>query len=89
MSRWHVWGDFVHTLPDRIGEARLERRDDAAAKRTADAHGFDYATRLRNGFEPWAASFTGGGDDQALAFAAYPIVRGWKRISDRIRVKAS
>lgn len=81
MARWHVWGDFRHTLPERIGDASLERPDDGAARRTADAQGFQFERRLQNGFEPWAALFVTEDDrDPEFDFAAYPIVRGWKRV---------
>lgn len=84
MRRWLIWGDFVHTLPDRIGEARLEHRDDASARKAADAAGFE--RRLHNGFQPWAATFVSESEsenasDQEFAFAAYPIVRGSTSIS--------
>ena len=81
MATWHVWGDFIHTVPERIGTAH--RQDgDAAARATAKDAGFDLDRRERNGFEPWAAVFAGNGDDesQEFAFAAYPIVRGWRRV---------
>ncbi len=81
MSTWHVWGDYTHTIPERIGNARLTNKDDDAAKHTAQACGFDFARRTGNGFEPWAATFVSDtDDDQDFAFAAYPIVRGWKRL---------
>ena len=80
MSLWHVWGDYVHTRPECIGRARIAH-DDRGARKTADANGFDFERRLRNGFEPWAAEFTAE-DDEGLefAFASYPTVRGWKRM---------
>jgi hypothetical protein len=81
MTTWHVWGDYVHTLPDRIGKATLDSRDDDAAKRTAKESGFNIDRRIRNGFEPWAATFVSEVEDgQDDAFAAYPIVRGWKKL---------
>ena len=83
MHAWHVWGDYVHTMPDRIGEAVLERGTDAAAKRSADAAGFEFDRRLRNGFEPWAATFScenGDVSEVEFAFASYPVVRGWRRL---------
>lgn len=81
MARWHVWGDFVHTLPPRISGAKLEQREDSAARKTADAAGFDFDQRMRNGFEPWAATFLCDDEDGVeFAFASYPIVRGWKRL---------
>lgn len=80
MTRWYVWGDYVHTLPDRIGVAVLDERDDASARRAADANGFEFERRLHNGFEPWAATFDADDDDAAQRdFAQYPIVRGWQR----------
>lgn len=80
MSTWHVWGDFIHTRPSRIGAARLAREDDAA-RATANEDGFDFELRVRRGFEPWAAVFTGEDDvDQETKFAGCPVVRGWKRI---------
>jgi hypothetical protein len=79
MSEWYVWGDYVHTMPERIGQA-VHREDAASAKRAAQAAGFDFERRMRNGFEPWAAVFDGpDGRDQESAFASYPTVRGWKR----------
>jgi hypothetical protein len=81
MTRWYVWGDFVHTMPERIGSAALERRDDAAARRAADAAGFDFERRLHNGFEPWAARFASeDGENAEFAFAAYPTVRGYRKL---------
>jgi|GEM_PF-2060529 len=81
MSTWHVWGDYVQTLPDRIGNAQRVNGEDAAAQRTAKARGFDFEYRLRNGFMPWAATFRSQkDDDQEFAFASYPIVRGWQCI---------
>jgi hypothetical protein len=81
MTTYHVWGDYVHTLPERIGNATLHKRDDDAAKRTARESGFDIERRTRNGFEPWAATFVSESDHgQEDAFAADPIVRGWKRL---------
>ncbi len=81
MSRWLAWGDFAYTLPERIGNASVQDRNDASARKAADAAGFAFKQRLRNGFQPWAASFTAENDDgQEDAFAAYPIVRGWRRI---------
>ncbi|HZZ63962.1 MAG TPA: hypothetical protein VFE17_00560 [Candidatus Baltobacteraceae bacterium] len=80
MSTWHVWGDYIHTRPERIGEAKLTREDDAA-RENANAGGFDFDLRVRRGFEPWAAVFTGEDDaDQDAAFANCPIVRGWQRV---------
>jgi hypothetical protein len=83
MATWHVWGDYVHTLPERIGGARLrEAGGHGAAVKTAQAHGFDLERRLRNGFEPWAAVFESENDDgQEFAFANYPVVRGWQRLT--------
>ena len=82
MATWHVWGDYVHTLPDRIGDATVLRGDEKAAQKTADARGFDFQRRLHNGFEPWAAAFTSEGDDRDVEFefASYPIVRGWQKL---------
>lgn len=80
MSTWHVWGDFIHTRPARIGSAQLAR-EDGAARDKANEHGFDFDLRVRRGFEPWAAVFTCEDDvDQDAAFADCPIVRGWQRV---------
>ena len=50
------------------------------SKLSAENRDLDY--RLRNGFMPWAATFRSEKDDeQEFAFAAYPIVRGWQRMS--------
>jgi hypothetical protein len=77
---WHVWGDYVHTRPALIAGARVVEND-RSARKTADANGFDFARRLRNGFEPWAARFVSDDDAEVeFAFAAYPTVRGWKKI---------
>lgn len=82
MSIWHVWGDYVHTKPDRIGDARLVGQDRGRPRKTAEANGFDFTRRLHNGFEPWAAEFASE-DDRGIEFAlaSYPTVRGWKRMS--------
>jgi hypothetical protein len=80
MALWHVWGDYVHTRPSEVGEARLVAGKDEAARRTAQRCGFDFERRVRNGFEPWTATFEGGDDGaQDFAFASYPTVRGWQR----------
>lgn len=80
MTAWHVWGDYVHTRPDEIAGARIVEND-RGARKTADANGFDFARRLRNGFEPWAARFASDDDrDLEFAFASYPTIRGWKRL---------
>jgi hypothetical protein len=80
MGKWHVWGDYVHTRPQSIGEAQLVA-DDRAAQRTAESCGFDLERRTRNGFEPWTATFESENDtDQDFAFASYPTVRGWRRL---------
>jgi len=80
---WYVWGDFVHTKPERIGHARQVDGHEAAARRAADGSGFDFGERLRNGFEPWTTAFASEGneDHQDFEFASYPTVRGWKRLS--------
>lgn len=81
MSTWHVWGDYMHTLPLEIGKAKREDCEERAARKTAEASGFDFDKRTRNGFEPWAATFVSESDDgQEFQFAAYPIVRGWQRV---------
>ena len=81
MSTWHVWGDYVHTMPRQIGEAQLEDGEDDAAARTAQDRGFDMERRIRNGFESWAARFYAERDDEVeLAFASYPTVRGWQAV---------
>ncbi len=81
MSTWHVWGDYVHTRPDRIGDAKVVAGNDKAAEKTAQASGFDLDKRIHNGFEPWAATYVSEEDDgQEFAFASYPIVKGWKKL---------
>lgn len=81
MSTWHVWGDYIHTVPERIGNARRVSGEEKAAEETAKARGFDFTYRLRNGFEPWAATFQSENDEnQEFEFADYPIVRGWQRL---------
>lgn len=82
MAIWHVWGDYVHTVPDRIGKASRVHGEEKAAQKTAEARGFGFKHRLRNGFEPWAAAFAADGDerDVEFEFASYPIVRGWQKI---------
>ena len=80
MSNWHVWGDYCHTRPARIGDAVLTR-EEGRARKTADANGFDFDRRLRNGFEPWAAQFESKDDARIeFEFASCPTVRGWKRV---------
>lgn len=82
MSTWHVWGDYYHTKPERIGTAKLLTGDDKAARRTAEAKGFDFEKRMRNGFEPWAAAYESEKDDGLdFAFASYPVVRGWSKVT--------
>lgn len=83
MGLWYVWGDYVHTKPERIGNARQVEGHEAAARRAAESLGFDFAERLRNGFEPWTAAFASEAaeSDQDFEFASYPTVRGWKRLS--------
>ena len=82
MSTWHVWGDYMQTRPERIGNATIVGGEDQAAEHTAKASGFDFDYRLRNGFMPWAAAYRSEKDDeQEFAFAAYPIVRGWRRLA--------
>jgi hypothetical protein len=81
MTTWHVWGDFVHTLPQTIGDAMLIDGEDRAARQSADESGFDFERRMRNGFEPWAATFRSENDaGQEFAYASCPIVRGWKKL---------
>ena len=81
MTKWYVWGDYVHTIPQRVGSATLVDCEDSGAKRAADAHGFDFERRMRNGFEPWAATFSSESDeDQEFSFASFPTVRGWQRL---------
>lgn len=80
MVIWHVWGDYVHTVPDQIGSARRVPDRDPHAAQTAEVNGFDMQHRRRIGYEPWAAAYEGNGDeDQSFAFAAYGTVRGWER----------
>lgn len=81
MRVWHVWGDYCNTRPDTIGRARIVHDDRGRARKTAEAQGFDFQRRVRNGFEPWAAEFAGDDDgDIEFEFASYPTVRGWKRL---------
>lgn len=82
MATWHVWGDYIHTMPQQIGRAQRVSGEDAEARRTAEASGFDFDYRLRNGFEPWAAAFQAdeGGADQSFAFTASNTVRGYRRV---------
>lgn len=81
MSTWHVWGDYIHTRPARIGSARMISDGDDEARQTADAHGFQFDLRMRRGFEPWSAIFSADDDEgQEYAFAQCPVVRGWQRI---------
>ncbi len=81
MSTWHIWGDYVHTMPERIGNADLVSGHEKAAKHTAESQGFDFEKRTRNGFEPWAAAYACDSDDgQEFAFASYPVVKGWKKV---------
>ncbi len=71
MSTWHVWGDYVYTKPDCIGNAKIVRDQDRAAEKTAEANGFDFKKRVHNGFEPWAATYISEkDDDQEFAFAS-------------------
>lgn len=80
MTAWHVWGDYVHTRPDCVAGARVVEND-RGARKTADANGFDFERRMRNGFEPWAARFVADEDrDVEFAFASYPTIRGWKKL---------
>lgn len=81
MVTWHVWGDFIHTVPQRIGTATLVAGDEQLARTTAEASGFDFDYRSRNGFEPWSAVFTGEDDtdEQAFAFRSENTVRGFRR----------
>jgi hypothetical protein len=80
MAQWYVWGDFVHTIPEEIGNARRVSVGDARACAAAKQNGFDMQRRTAIGFEPWAAVFDGGeGPDQQFAFAASGTVRGWER----------
>lgn len=83
MGFWYVWGDYVHTKPERIGNACEVEGHETAARRAAQNLGFDFDDRLRNGFEPWTAAFAceGAENDQDFEFASYPTVRGWKRLS--------
>ncbi len=82
MSMWHVWGDYVHTRPDLIGEARVIEGEQKAAEQTAKRNGFDFDRRVRNGFEPWAAAYSAeNAGDQEFAFASHPIVRGFRLVS--------
>ncbi|HTU83607.1 MAG TPA: hypothetical protein VMF61_15870 [Candidatus Acidoferrales bacterium] len=80
MSTWHVWGDYLHTQPHRIGNYVLEPGEERAAIATAKARGFDFDRRTRNGFEPWAAAFRSDGPDDEFALASCPTVRGWHKL---------
>lgn len=81
MFKWHVWGDFTHTRPERIGNAAIAAGEYEAARKTADGKGFDFERRVRNGFEPWAAAYEADSDDgQEFQFAVCPVVRGWQRV---------
>ena len=80
MIQWYVWGDYVHTIPERIGNARRLSVGDRGAEQCARKNGFDIEHRTRIGFEPWVAVFESEDDrDQAFAFAASGTVRGWER----------
>lgn len=83
VPRWYVWGDYVHTKPERIGSARFVEGHETAARRAAEGLGFDFEDRLRNGFEPWTGAFASDReeDGQDFEFASYPTVRGWKRLT--------
>ena len=74
MRVWHVWGDYCHTRPDSIGPARIVHDDRGRARKTAEANGFDFQRRLRNGFEPWAAEFAG--DEPVIAFSPHYLLDG-------------
>lgn len=81
MFTWHVWGDFALTQPDRIGGASVANGRERDARQTADEHGFNFERRMRNGFEPWAATYESDNDDgQEFAFADCPTVRGWRKL---------
>jgi hypothetical protein len=81
MFKWHVWGDFALTRPKRIGAASAIDDPDRDARAAAQQHGFDFDRRMRNGFEPWAATYGSDTDEgQEFEFASCPIVRGWKRV---------
>ena len=81
MQSWHVWGDYIHTRPEKIGEARMVAGHDAAARKTAESAGFDIDRRTRNGFESWTATFEAENDDgQEFEFSQAPTVRGWRRV---------
>lgn len=81
MGIWHVWGDYLYTRSPRIGAATLRDGGDRAARKTAEANGFDFESRTRNGFEPWAGTFDSEDDErQEQAFAGDPVVRGWAKV---------
>ena len=80
MSTWHVWGDYLHTRPHRIGQYELVSGNERAALATAKRSGFDFDKRMRNGFEPWAETFTSDERDDEFAFASCPTVRGWRKV---------
>ena len=84
MIKWHVWGDFALTRPESIGAASAVAGEERSARETAERSGFDFERRIRNGFEPWAATYAAHDDDgQEFQFAACPVVRGWQKIADR------
>ena len=82
MSIWHVWGTYGLVEPKHVGEARRVDKGDRAARKTAEANGFPWDEKCRNGFTPWASTFESSGDDQSLerAFANHPIILGWRRM---------
>lgn len=81
MATWHVWGDYGITKPECIGSAKIVSDSDKAARKTAEAKGFDFDYRLHNGFSPWAAAYEASGDGpDDFDFASNPVVKGWQQV---------
>lgn len=81
MTTWHVWGTYGLVEPKRLGKAQCIAKEDHAARRTAEAQGFQWDEKCRNGMTPWASTFEASDDDGVeQEFANHPIVLGWKRV---------